>query len=365
MSLVDEEINNIFSCITDIAEPSFKEYETTAYIDNYLKNIGLCDYKRFDTGIYGTINAGKKETVAIRADIDALPYDLSKNLYKHLCGHNLHSSVLLATLLLIKRDIIKPKVNLRYIFQPAEEIISGANFMIKNGCMEGVKKIYALHVDPEVDFGTIGLKDGPIMAGSKHFKITFSGKGTHAAYPHKGNDLIVASSVFISNVQTIVSRKINPVKSAVISFGKIEGGSAANILPSELTILGTFRFLDNDTKKIIEKSLKLYLASISKQFDIAAHIEISEGTYPVINDSDLVKRVIEICKKENINYSTEIATSMGGEDFCFYSRYTPSLFIRLGIGTKDTFPLHNPNFFIPKGTLENGIKLWKGILENE
>ncbi|MCA1927958.1 MAG: M20 family metallopeptidase [Calditerrivibrio sp.] len=365
MSLVDLELNNIFSSITDLAEPSFKEYETTNYIDNYLKKIGFSDYKRYDTGIYGTINLGKKETVAIRADIDALPYDLTRNIYKHLCGHNLHLSALLSTLVLISRNVIKPKVNLRYIFQPAEEIISGANFMIKNGCMKGVKKIYALHVDPEVEFGTIGLKDGPIMAGSKHFKITFNGKGTHAAYPHKGSDLIVASSIFITNVQTIVSRKINPIKSAVISFGKIEGGTAANILPPNLTILGTFRFLDNETRDVIEKSLKLYLKSISKQFDIIANIEISEGTYPVINDANLVKKLKEICKRENINYSTEIPTSMGGEDFCFYSKYAPSLFMRLGIKTKDTFPLHNPNFFIPEGTLENGVRLWKGVLENE
>lgn len=362
---MDNYEQNYFRDISKLAEPSFKEFKTTNYIKSTLEKLGVKEYRKFETGLFGTINVGSKRTIAIRADIDALPYDLKKNRFKHLCGHNLHTSALLSIIHKISIGEIKPKSNLRFIFQPAEEVISGAKFMIEQGCMEKVDEIYALHVDPEIEFGIVGIKTGAVMAGSTHFNIKLLGKGTHAAYPHKGNDLIVSASQFILSSQTIVSRKIDPVKPAVLSFGKIEGGTAANILPHTLTIDGTYRYIDDETKKILEDALTTNLQALSKQFDIRYKLSINDGTYPVINDNKLIKKVKDIFLINSIKLDENTKLSMGGEDFCFYGKYAPSLFLRLGIRKGVTYPLHHPKFSVPIDALLPAIKIWRAILENE
>ncbi|MCX8084003.1 MAG: M20 family metallopeptidase [Calditerrivibrio sp.] len=352
-----------FEEITSLAEPSLKEYKTTDYIEHYIKNLNIKDYKRLETGLFGTINVGSQKTTAIRADIDALP--CGDGTFKHLCGHNLHTTALLITLRLITQNKTRPKSNLRFIFQPAEEIISGANIMINAGCMDGVDEIYALHVDPETEFAVAGLKNGAVMAGSSHFNINLHARGTHAAYPHKGDDIIVALTSLIQNAQTIVSRKINPIIPSVLSFGKIRAGSAANILPEFAEISGTFRYIDEPTKEKIIFELETLLSSIKLFYGINYTLDISQGTHPVINSKELIEKTITIFQKKGIPYSENTPLSMGGEDFCFYSKYAPSLFIRLGIKKEGIYPLHNPNFVVPKDILEKAVNLWKAIIEDE
>jgi len=203
------------------------------------------------------------------------------------------------------------------------------------------------------------------MAGSTHFKIFFSGRGTHAAYSHRGDDLIVAMASFIINCQTIISRKINPIIPAVLSFGKVQAGTAANILPDKAEIMGTFRYIDENTKDIITREIKSYLEATEAMYKIKSIIEISEGTFPVINNEKLIIKTIKKFEKHNIQFSRDTKLSMGGEDFCFYSKIVPALFIRLGIKKDNINPLHSPNFFVPEGTLENAVNIWKAILEDE
>ncbi|MGB9731603.1 MULTISPECIES: M20 metallopeptidase family protein [Calditerrivibrio] len=363
MTLIDQYDLKTFEDISSLAEPSMKEFKTTDYIETFLKKYGITTYKRLSTGLFGDIDQKSNKTIAIRADIDALP--CGDGSCKHLCGHNLHSTALLTVLRQISEGKIKPKQNLRFIFQPAEEIISGAKMVIKHGGMRGVDEIYALHVDPDTEFGIAGIKNGAVMAGSTHFKISISGKGTHAAYPHKGNDIVVAISSFIMNSQTIVSRKINPIIPSVLSFGKVSCGTAANILPDKAEILGTFRYICDDTKKIIADELEKNLSSMKCNFDVDYNLEISDGTFPVVNDRNLIDKTIQIFQKSSIDFTTDTNLSMGGEDFCFYGKIAPSLFIRLGIKKDGVYPLHNPNFFIPEGTLEKAVNIWKVILENE
>ncbi len=362
MTLLSQEDLKTLEDITSLAEPSLQEYNTTNYIEDFLKKQKILSYKRLKTGLFGDINVGLNNTIAIRADIDALPSGDGK--YKHLCGHNLHTAALLTTLKLISIGKITPKSNLRFIFQPAEEIISGAKIIIENGGMEGVAEIYGFHVDPDTEFGVAGVRDGAVMAGSTHFKIDLFGKGTHAAYPHKGDDLVVALSSFILNCQTIISRKINPIIPSVLSFGKLSCGTAANILPDKAEILGTFRYIDDNTKNLIINELEKNLKSTTLNFNITYNIDISDGTYPVINDPNLVKKTTEIFKNIDIPFTKDTNLSMGGEDFCYYGKYAPSLFIRLGIKKDGIFPLHNPNFFVPEGTLEKAVNIWKAILEH-
>lgn len=362
MTLLTHEDLKTLEEITLLAEPSLQEYNTTNYIENFLKRHKITNYKRLKTGLFGDINIGSDTTIAIRADIDALPS--GDGTYKHLCGHNLHTTALLLTLKLITTGQISPKSNLRFIFQPAEEIISGAKIVIESGGMDSVSEIYGLHVDPDTEFGVAGVRDGAVMAGSAHFKIDLLGKGTHAAYPHKGDDLVVALSSFILNCQTIVSRKINPIIPSVLSFGKVSCGTAANILPDKAEVLGTFRYINDETKNLFIQELEKNLKATSTNFNINYKLEISDGTYPVINDTNLVKKIIGILENSNIPYTKDTNLSMGGEDFCFYGKYSPSLFIRLGIKKEGVSPLHNPNFFVPEGILEKAIMIWKAILEH-
>ncbi|MGA1846685.1 M20 metallopeptidase family protein [Deferribacter abyssi] len=351
--------------LESLAEPSFKEYKTTDYIIRFLKNINIGIDKRLKTGCFGTINFNAKKTVAIRADIDALPINTEKTECRHLCGHHLHTTALLFTLYEIVNKKIKLNVNLRYIFQPAEEIVSGAKVIIGEGGLDGVDEIYGLHVDPDIELGVMGIKPGELMAGSNHFEVDFKGKSTHGAYPHLGNDLIVAAADFINMAQKIVSRKIDPLKEKLITFGKIEGGTAGNILSDRLKILGTFRYFDKELKSFLMDELKKCAESVSRFYDIKIDVDIKEGTPPVINDEILTNNIQKICDKNGIRYVSDIQKSMGGEDFSLYQERIPGLFVRLGIKESDEIiPLHNINFKVPDRVIDYAVNFWLVLLKN-
>lgn len=350
--------------LENLAEVSFNEFKTTEYIKNFLNNNGIKIDKVLKTGCFGTIDFGKSKTVAIRADIDALPINADKTEAKHLCGHHLHTSALLLILQKIVKGKIAPDVNIRYIFQPAEEIVSGARIIIDNGGLEGVDEIYGIHVDPEIELGTYGIKPGELMAGSNHFHITLSGKGTHGAYPHLGNDLIVAAADLINMAQKIVSRKINPLYESLITFGKIEGGTAGNILPSELRIDGTFRYFKGELLEFLKSELKNCCKSIEEFYNIKIDLVIEDGTPPVINDEDLSLKMIDLLKNNGEKIVKNIPKSMGGEDFALYQKIVPGVFVRVGIKEgEEVVPLHNINFKVPDKALDCAVKFWEILLK--
>jgi amidohydrolase len=357
------EIMKSFTTLEGLAEPSFQEYKTTQFIIDELSKAGIKSITNLNTGCFGTLNFNKDTTLAIRADIDALPYNDEKTVYRHLCGHHFHSTALLETIKIIVKEKLKLNSNLRFIFQPAEERVSGAEFIIKNGGMENVTEIYGLHVDPELFIGEIYAEKGPVMAGARHFSITMSGKSTHAAYPHLGTDPIVASANFIQTAQAIVSRMVDPLKSAVLTFGSINGGSAHNIIPESVTIKGTFRFLDDENSMLIETKLKNILSSIDKSFGTVSNIEIDKGTYPVCNDDSLSHKIKSILQRDKFKFITSPHLSMGGEDFCFYGKLAPSLFIKFGTRTNNKIiPIHNKEFKVSAEPLFDAIYMWIKIL---
>ncbi|MGA1861312.1 M20 family metallopeptidase [Deferribacter thermophilus] len=351
--------------LENLAEVSFNEFKTTEYIKNFLNNNGIKIDKVLKTGCFGTIDFGKSKTVAIRADIDALPVNAEKTEAKHLCGHHLHTSALLLVLKKISTGEIKPNVNIRYIFQPAEEIISGAKLIIQEGGLDGVSEIYGIHVDPEIELGAYGIKPGELMAGSNHFHIILTGKGTHGAYPHMGNDLIVAAADLINLAQKIVSRKINPLYESLITFGKIEGGTAGNILPSELRIDGTFRYFKNELLEFLKSELKNCCKSIEEFYKIKIDLVIEDGTPPVINDEGLSLKMIDLFENNGEKVFKNIPKTMGGEDFALYQRLIPGVFARVGIkeGGK-VVPLHNINFKVPDRALDSAVRFWEILLNN-
>jgi amidohydrolase len=361
----ETEALKLFHRFEEIAEPSFQEFNTTKLLSEILKKNEIKDFREFETGIFGTLDFNKKKTIAVRADIDALPVNPQKTVFKHLCGHHLHLTSLLVALCQIVNENKNPGSNIRFIFQPAEESVEGARFIIEKGAMDGVDEVYGIHVDPELSVGTFSVKEGELMAGARHIKIVFFGKGTHAAYPHMGTDLIVAASDFVIKCQTIISRKINPVEKAVLSFGKFSGGAIGNVLPDRVELEGTFRYFNNFVMEEVINELNKLLQSISIYYDIKYEIDISKGTPPLINKVDLIPKLLKIMEKSSLKFVRDNRISMGGEDFAYYLEKAPGLFIRLGMKISDNIvALHNPEFKVDDSVLPYAIDFWKHLILN-
>lgn len=342
-----------------IAEPSFKEFETTKYIINFLRQNNIPIDKVFETGCFGTLDCGAEKTIALRADIDALPANSAGTEFKHLCGHHSHTSMLLLALKYLVQHQDEMKVNIRYIFQPAEEMGSGALFMMKEGCLNGCAEVYGIHVDPHQKLGEILLKPGEFMAGAVMFEVKFSGNSTHAAYPHTGDDVLVAATDYVNLCQKIITRFKNPAKKAVLSFGQISGGQAFNILAEELLMKGTYRYFDAEVKELIEQKMGAIGDAIELIYGVDVAISAVEGTVPLHNDPMLTKKLTEIFSESGIHVNTELDPMMGGEDFSFYLDECPGVFIKLGVaGELGHPPLHNKGFFVPVEAVLLGTMFW-------
>jgi len=342
-----------------LAEPSFKEYKTTEYIVAFLKKTGINPSHIFETGCYGTLDFGAEKTVAFRSDIDALPANPDKTEYKHLCGHHHNMTALLLLLEAVQRSEVKPKVNIRYIFQPAEEIVSGAKFMIEKGCLDGVDCIFAAHAENEIAMGKLGVKSGPCMAGSHHIALTFTGKATHAAMPHLGNDVITAAADYITKAQMIVSRLKDPILPGLISFGSIHGGSADNIIPDKLELKGTFRYFHSEVKDTIEKGMESLASGIEELYGVKIEIDIKDGTHPVINDPALAAFICDIADENSLPRVPFDKASLGGEDFSEYVRLVKGVFVWTGANEHGNHPpLHSGDFYVPTPTVVASADMW-------
>ena len=351
--------------LNKIAEPSFKEFKTTRYILNFLHENNIPLDKSFATGCFGTIDCGAKRTIALRADIDALPTNPERTKFKHLCGHHSHTSMLLLALKYLVQHQDQLKVNIRYIFQPAEELGSGALFMLKEGCLEGCSEVYGVHVDPHQHLGDILLKPGEFMAGAVMFDIKFSGNSTHAAYPHTGDDVLAAATDYVNLCQKIITRFKNPIKKAVLSFAQISGGQAFNILAEELSMQGTYRYFDAEVKELIEQKMRAIGDAIKLIYGVDVAISTVEGTVPLHNHPELTAKLTEIFSGSEVHVNTELDPMMGGEDFSFYLEECPGVFVKLGVaGESGHPPLHNKDFFVPVEAVLLGTMFWVELVMN-
>ena len=361
----EQEAQLLLDDLGRIAEPAFKEFETTRYIANFLRENNIPLGQVFETGCFGTIDCGAEKTIALRADIDALPANPEGTEFKHLCGHHSHTSMLLLALKYLVQHQDELKVNIRYIFQPAEEMGSGALFMMKKGCLNGCAEVYGIHVDAHQRLGEMLLKPGEFMAGAVMFEIKFSGNSTHAAYPHTGDDVLVAATDYVNICQKIITRFKNPVKKAVLSFGQISGGQAFNILAEELLMKGTYRYFDADVKKLIEQKMADIGAAIKLIYGVDVAIIAVEGTVPLHNNRVLTKKLVEIFSGQEIHVNTELDPMMGGEDFSFYLEECPGVFVKLGVaGESGHPPLHNKDFFVPVEAVLLGTMFWVELTTN-
>ena len=352
-------------------ELSGEEFATTEFIKEKLKehNIKIIE-TNLKNGVVAEIGQGDR-VVALRADIDALPIEEESGVVYHskvkgkmnACGHDFHTISLIGAAILLKEDEDELKGRVRLIFQPEEEINSGAVKMIEENVLEGVWCIIGFHNKPDIPVGFIGIKEGPLMAGVEQFEVEIRGVGTHAAAPHNGNDPIVTASQIITGLQSIVSRHISPLETAVVSVTKIEAGKTWNIIPDRVKLEGTIRTFSEkvreETKKLFEQIIKNYSAAVNQEAEIKW---ISDGS-PVDNN----EKMAEILKKEISKFAKVIAPEimMGGDDFARYQEKVPGLYAFIGTGCP--YEWHHPSFLIDDKALPYAINYFitgaKAMLE--
>ena len=352
-------------------ELSGEEFATTEFIKEKLKehNIKIIE-TNLKNGVVAEIGQGDR-VVALRADIDALPIEEESGVAyhskvkgkMHACGHDFHTISLIGAAILLKENEDELKGRVRLIFQPEEEINSGAVKMIEKNVLEGVSCIIGFHNKPDIPVGFIGIKEGPLMAGVEQFEVEIKGIGTHAAAPHNGNDPIVTASQIITGLQSIVSRHISPLETAVVSVTKIEAGKTWNIIPDRVKLEGTIRTFSEkvreETKRLFEQIIKNYSAAVNQEAEIKW---ISDGS-PVDNN----EKMAEILKKEISKFAKVIAPEimMGGDDFARYQEKVPGLYAFIGTGCP--YEWHHPSFLIDDKALPYAINYFitgsKAMLE--
>lgn len=339
-------------------ELSLKEFETTKRIKKWLKdlNIDILDLD-LPVGVLAEIKGDiPGPTIALRADIDALPIREQTNLpfasknedVMHACGHDFHTSSMIGAAIILNKNRKKIKGNIRLIFQPAEESAVGAKKMIDAGALNEVKAIFGMHNKPEVSVGSIGVKSGPLMASVDKFKIFIKGKGGHAGVPNKNIDPIVAAGHVITSLQTIVSRNIDPLESAVVSICKLEGGTAWNVIPDIVELEGTVRTFSKDTREKIPELMRRIAQNTTKSFGATAKVEWVSSLPSLDNTSEYTKVIEDTAKDIQINV-VEANPTLGGEDFSLYLQEIPGFFIWMGTSGNEDW--HHPEFTIDEKAL--------------
>ena len=380
MNSLINKVKNIKHWLVDIRrdlhktpELGLEEFLTKEKIIKYLEEIGI-DYITYPehTGVMAYINKNAKNTIAIRADIDALPIvETSDKPYKsihegkmHACGHDAHTAILLGSCKILYDMKDELDVNVKFLFQPAEETVGGAELLIKDGCMENPKVDYTigLHVMPHINTGMVELQYDSMNASTDTVNITIEGKQGHGAYPHQGVDAIVVAGYVICALQSIVSRNIDPVDSVVLSLGVINGGIKGNVICPSVNLTGTLRTLNPQTRKYAKERIHDIVEFTCKGLGAKGSVYIEEGYAPLVNDNF----VVDIVKENAINLLGEDKVvfrkhpSLGAEDFSFFLEHSKGAFYHLGCRNEDKnilSPLHTPDFDIDEDCLEIGVML--------
>ncbi|HKI44371.1 MAG TPA: amidohydrolase [Balneolales bacterium] len=358
-------------------ELSFHEFETTDYIVEHLKELGYEVMRPLETGCVAVLEGGRPSdrVIALRADIDALPIledgeakkeFISKNEgVAHCCGHDIHTANLLGTAHILSelKSEITGKVVL--IFQAGEERIpGGGRLLCETGLLQklGVQEIYGLHTYPFLDAGQIGVRTGPFMARPDEFDIVVKGKGGHAAIPHAAIDPVVVAAQIVVNIQTIVSRNIDPTEPAVVTVGRLSGGTIHNVIPDTAIIKGTVRTFRDVTAEYISGRLKAIVEHTALAAGAIGEFTFNQG-YPAVINTDWAVENIRINAIRHLGAESVVdlpKPSMAGEDFAFYLKQFPGAFFFLGSGSdeKDArYPWHHPRYNVEEKCMLTGSTL--------
>ncbi|ODG89970.1 MULTISPECIES: amidohydrolase [Bacillaceae] len=351
-------------------ELSNQEFQTTNFINQQLEKANIKKIQlNSQTGTAAEISGNSGPIVALRADIDALPIQEESDLpfrsvidgIAHMCGHDVHTTITLGVGFILQelKHLIPGTV--RLIFQPAEESEGGAEQMIAEGLLNDVKAIIGLHNMPDLPVGTIGIKEGFLMASVDDFEIKIKGKGGHAALPEKAIDPIVIGSAVVNLLQTLVSRTISPKDSAVITVGSFQAGNTNNVIPEFAVLKGTVRTSNETIRKQIQENFQTLVQNLVHSLGGEVEIDYQVLLPPVFNHSKVTSVVreaaISTVGAENI---VTAESTMGGEDFSFYQQKVPGSYIWLGSGNKEkdiTYGWHHPKFMVDEDAIKIGVKL--------
>ena len=367
-----EEIVQIRHHIHQHPELSNQEWNTTQLVSKFLGDLGIphtvCES---GVGVVGYLHIDEAaKTLAIRADMDALPileatdvsFKSQNNGIMHACGHDMHTAVLLGTAKLLVENRHVLNCNVKFIFQPAEEILRGAKDMIAAGALDSpaVDAIVALHTSPDLSVGEIGIRYGAMLAAADSLNITIKGTGGHAAHPHKCVDPIIIAGHVLTSLQTIISREIPPTDSAVITIGQINGGEAHNIIPEIVTMKGTVRTTNPSIRQQMPKTIERVVQNIAFSMRGDADIEYTFGCPAVISDRNLLQlfeqSITELFEHNAIVHMP--VPSMGGEDFAFFLEEVPGFMFRIGTGSDNPDSrraLHNHKVIFEDEAIYYGI----------
>ncbi len=355
-------------------ELAFEEEKTAATIMDELRRLDIpFEYGGVGGAVVGKIEGGEKgaPTIALRADMDALPGNentglpfASKNPGKmHACGHDGHMAMVLGAAALLKAN--PPPGNVNLIFQPAEERGGGARIAIASGALEGVSAIFGGHLTRHYKVGEIMVASGTITSHSDGFTIRVKGRGGHGARPHEAVDAVVVSGLLIMAVQTLVSREINPTHPSVITIGKVEAGSAGNVIAEEASLYGTIRTTNSAVRKHIIEGLQRIAKAVGDLHNASILIEIREGYPPVVNtekEAEISRRAVLAVLGES-GLAAMDQPSMGAEDFSYYLLEIPGCYVRFGACREgcENIPLHSPSFDFDEEALKFGAAFFDRV----
>jgi len=336
-----------------VPEPGYEEFKTAEIIRAELDRLGIryvAGVPDAPTATVAWMGSAVGPCVALRADMDALPIEERADVpyrsrhagWMHACGHDGHMAALAGAAEVLKASEARLRVCVKLIFQPAEEGGGGAARLISAGVLDGrvgpaVSAIFALHGWPGLPAGTVATKAGAILAATDNFAVTIAGRGSHGGYPHLGRDPIVAMCHAVLSLQEIISREMDPTEPAVITVGRIEGGTAVNVVPHSAAFSGTVRTLSAGTRAMIRSAMERRCAGIAAAHDCRAELRWLDGYPPTVNDPVLAEYVARVARQVLGDKAFVPAgrPSMGGEDFAYYLERVPGCFVLVGTGPAD------------------------------
>ncbi len=355
-------------------ELSWHEQRTIDRISEQLEGTGWRLTRAPRSGLIADIG-DSGPSVALRADLDALPVaDLTKDPWtsevdgvSHACGHDVHTVCLVGAALALaelhQRGLLKGRV--RLLFQPAEEVMpGGAMHLINHGALEGIDRIFALHCDPSVDVGAVGLRTGPITSAADRIDVRLEGSGGHTSRPHLTGDLTFALAKVASELPAVLSRRMDPRAGVSVVWGVLQAGSAPNVIPDRGIASGTVRILDAAAWASCEPVVREAVVDIVRPYGVTATLDYLQGVPPVVNDRLCTAMVAAVADQVlGVHHRTEVGQSLGGEDFGWYTEKVPGAMFRLGTRTPGgpRFDLHQGDLEVDEQAIGFGARMLAGV----
>ena len=352
-------------------ELSGQEYQTAAFVAGVLSANGLHVEEGIGrTGVIGELQGTQPSDriLAIRTDMDALPIQERTSLeyasriegVMHACGHDIHTTVGLGTAMVLSQIAPELGGKVRFLFQPAEEIAQGANWMVQDGVMNNVAAILGLHVFPSIPAGSVGIRYGALTAAADNLEIIIIGESGHGARPHEAIDAIWIAAQVITSLQQAISRTQNPLRPVVLSIGQINGGRAPNVIADKVQLLGTVRSLHPETRDKLPQWIENIVANVCNSFNAKYQVNYHQGVPSVQNDNALTQLLQSSAEEAWTNNCVRILPepSLGAEDFSVYLEHAPGSMFRLGVGYEERIinhPLHHPQFEVDESAIITGV----------